>query len=101
MELSHRQDAFRHLNIMTKREIKKFLKIPDNFVIMLQQGGATMQYTAVVKNLIGLKPYRKAMHLKTGMWSNQCDKEISKFGNTVIVANNIDDNNCTKMVPEE
>lgn len=99
LELSHRQDAFRYLNIMTKREIKKFLQVPDNFVIMMQQGGATMQYTAIVKNLIGLKPYRKAMHLKTGMWSNQCSKELGKYCNTVLVADNIADNNCTRMVP--
>jgi phosphoserine aminotransferase len=36
MELSHRQDEFRYISIMTKREIRKFLRVPDNFVIMLQ-----------------------------------------------------------------
>lgn len=35
MELSHRQDEFRYINIMTKREIRNFLQVPDNFVIML------------------------------------------------------------------
>jgi hypothetical protein len=29
-----------------------------------------MQYTGVVKNLIGLKPQRKAMYFTTGLWSN-------------------------------
>lgn len=61
MELSHRQDEFRHINVLTKKEIRKFLKVPDNFVIMMQQGGATLQYTSLVKNLIGLKPHKKAM----------------------------------------
>jgi len=70
MELSHRQDEFRYISVMSKMEIKKFLRVPDNFRVLFQQGGATMQYTAVVKNLIGLKPHRKAMLMRTGMWSN-------------------------------
>ena len=69
LELSHRQDEFRYISQMTKKEVRKFLKVPDNFVVMLQQGGATMQYTAIVKNLIGLKPARKGMQMKTGLWS--------------------------------
>jgi phosphoserine aminotransferase len=27
---------------MTKKEIRKLLKVPDNFKVLLQQGGATM-----------------------------------------------------------
>jgi phosphoserine aminotransferase len=70
MELSHRQDEFRYISEMTKKEIRKLLQVPDNFRVLLQQGGATMQYTAMAKNLIGLKPARKAMIMRTGMWSN-------------------------------
>jgi phosphoserine aminotransferase len=35
MELSHRQDEFRYISNMTKNEIRKFLKVPDNFRILL------------------------------------------------------------------
>jgi len=35
LELSHRQDEFRYISIMTKREIRKFLEVPDNFRILL------------------------------------------------------------------
>ncbi len=42
MELSHRQDEFRYISVMTKNEIRKFLKVPDNYRVLLQQGGATM-----------------------------------------------------------
>jgi phosphoserine aminotransferase len=99
MELSHRQDEFRYINIMTKREIKKFLKVPDNFTILLQQGGATMVYTSIAKNLAGLKPARKAMIQRTGMWSNQNIDELRKHCNVVTVLDNVDDNDCTRMVP--
>ena len=70
MELSHRKPEFIHISDQTKLEIRRFLNVPDNYRIMLNQGGATMQYTGVVKNLIGLKPQRKAMYFTTGLWSN-------------------------------
>ena len=42
LELSHKQDEFRFISEMTKKEIRRFLQVPDNYRIMLQQGGATM-----------------------------------------------------------
>lgn len=101
MELSHRQDEFRYISTMTKNEIRKFLKVPDNYRILLQQGGATMQYTAICKNLIGLKPKRIANLMVTGMWSNQNYHEMNKFCNVNLVANNWTDNDCTRMVPSD
>jgi len=86
---------------MTKNGARKFLKVPDNFRILLQQGGATMQYTAIVKNLAGRKPGRVGNLLLTGMWSNQNYNEMKKHCNVNVVANNHTDNDCTKMVPHE
>lgn len=86
---------------MTKMEIRKFLKVPNNFKILLQQGGATMQYTAIAKNLVGLKPARKVNLLMTGLWSSQNYDEMIKYANVNVVANNIEENDCTAMVPFE
>jgi len=101
MELAHRQDEFRYISIMTKREIKKFLRVPDGFRIMIQQGGATMQYTSIVKNLINLKPHGKAMVMRQGMWSNQNLDELKKHCTPVVVCDLIGDNDCSAMVPHE
>lgn len=79
MELSHRKPEFINISDMTKEEIRRFLKVPEDFTVMLNQGGATNQYTAVVKNLIGLKPQRKAMYMVTGLWSSQCYNEAKKY----------------------
>ena len=76
MELSHRQDEFVWISNQTKNELRKFLKVPDNYRILLQQGGATMQYTAIVKNLIGLKPKKIANLCVTGVWSKQNYEEM-------------------------
>lgn len=98
MELPHRSDEFRYISNMTKDEIRKFLKVPKNYRILLQQGGATMQYTAIVKNLIGMKPKRVANLIVSGLWSEQNRDEMSKFCNVNIVADNVKANDCTKMV---
>jgi phosphoserine aminotransferase len=57
-----------------------------------------MQYTAIVKNLIGRKPKRIANLMLTGLWSQQNYDEISKFCKVNVVANNITENDCTRMV---
>lgn len=57
-----------------------------------------MQYTAIVKNLINLKPKRVANLLITGLWTGQNFDEISKHCTVNIVANNIINNDCTRMV---
>ena len=101
MELAHRQDEFRYISLMTKREIKKFLNVPDNFRVLLQQGGATMQYTAIVKNLINLKPHGKAMTMRTGMWSDQNLDELSRHCKPVVVCDNVKENDCTAMVTSD
>jgi phosphoserine aminotransferase len=98
MELSHRQDEFRYISTNTKDELRKFLKVPKTHRILLQQGGATMQYTAIVKNLIAMKPKRVANLVVTGLWSEQNRDEMQKFCNVNVVCDNVKDNDCTKMV---
>ena len=101
LELGHRQDEFRFISIMTKREIRKFLQVPDNFRILLNQGGATAVYTALVKNLIGLKPAKKAMTMVTGFWSSQNFDELNKLCTTIKVVDTPKENNCTTMTKHD
>lgn len=60
-----------------------------------------MQYTAICKNLIGLKPARKAMVMRTGMWSIQNVNEVKKHGNAVIVTDAVKDHDCCDIDPPE
>lgn len=69
MELSHRKPEFLNIDSKTKEEIRRFLNVPDTHTIMLNQGGATNQYTAVTKNLINLRPAGKGMYFTSGLWS--------------------------------
>jgi phosphoserine aminotransferase len=56
-----------------------------------------MQYTAIAKNLIGLKPGRIAMMNRTGLWSCQAVDEMEKFANVHIVTDAVKDHDCTKV----
>lgn len=90
MELSHRKPEFVEITYWAKEELRRFLNVPKDYRILLNQGGATLQYTAIVKNLIGLKPQKKAMYLTTGLWSNQCIQEARRHipsANLIEVAN--------------
>jgi len=78
MEISHRKPHFLEISQGCKDNIRKLLKVPEDYTIMLNQGGATSQYTAVLKNLIGLRPAKKAMYLTTGLWSLQCLTEAKR-----------------------
>ena len=55
----------------------------------------------MVKNLINLKPHNKAMMINSGMFSSQNLNEMRKYCNAVRVADLIEDNGCTQMVPIE
>ena len=52
MEMSHRSPDFVKISEAAKSNLRKFLSVPDNFKIFFFQGGATMQYAAMVKNLM-------------------------------------------------
>lgn len=95
MEINHRGPVFTDLSKKTKQEIRKFLDVPDTHTIMLHHGGATGCYTGIVKNLIGLKPSKKAMYITTGLWSEQSIIEARKHvvpGNIIEVTNTKESN---------
>jgi len=99
MELSHRSKEFHTMSDAGKGEIRKFLNVPDNFTIMLHQGGATGQYTAVLKNLVGIKPAKKAMYFTTGYWSEQCLEDARKHlpEENIIEVTNTKESNYQQM----
>lgn len=99
MEISHRSQMFIDISEGGKDELRKFLNVPETHTIMFNQGGATSIYTAVVKNLIGLKPAKKAMYLTTGLWSEQCITEARKHipAENLIEVTNTKGSNYTQL----
>lgn len=75
------------------------MKVPDNFEILIQQGGATMQFAAVVQNCIGLRPAKKGMFFTSGFWSEYAIREARKFipADKMIEVTNLKESNYSKL----
>ncbi|XP_058461390.1 probable phosphoserine aminotransferase [Malaya genurostris] len=78
MEMSHRGTSYGKLHNDTIDLARELLKVPDNYKILLMQGGGTGLFAAVALNLIGRTG--SADYLVTGSWSAKAAKEAAKYG---------------------
>ncbi|WP_226087118.1 3-phosphoserine/phosphohydroxythreonine transaminase [Mesobacillus sp. S13] len=84
MELSHRSKEFEDINDRTNSLLRNLLSIPDDYEVLLLQGGASLQFSMVPMNL--LEEGASASYVLTGTWSEKALKEAQKIGNAVIAA---------------
>ncbi len=77
MEMSHRTPMFEEIFNGTKQKLRDILGIPDNYEILLIQGGATLQFASIPMNLIedGFADYAI-----TGNFSKRAANEARKYG---------------------
>lgn len=69
IEMSHRQKEFTAIATKLQEDFRKVMKVPSNFHILFEQGGATQQFTSVPLNLAGHafnKPDGTANYLVSG-----------------------------------
>uniref|UniRef100_A0A182KCK7 Phosphoserine aminotransferase n=1 Tax=Anopheles christyi TaxID=43041 RepID=A0A182KCK7_9DIPT len=78
MEISHRGNTYVTLHDNTLALVKELLDVPDNYKILLMQGGGTGLFAAVAMNLMGKTG--KADYLVTGSWSSMAAKEAARYG---------------------
>merc|ERR1712003_150136 len=57
--------------------LREVLDIPDNYHVLLMQGGAHGQFAAVPLNLLGNK--KKAAYVDGGFWSQRAKNEAEKY----------------------
>ncbi|NKE05651.1 3-phosphoserine/phosphohydroxythreonine transaminase [Mesobacillus selenatarsenatis] len=84
MELSHRSKEFEDINDRTNGLLRNLLSIPDDYEVLLLQGGASLQFSMVPMNL--LEEGSSASYVLTGTWSEKALKEAQKIGNAVTAA---------------
>ncbi len=89
MEMSHRSKAFDTVYADIVADLKKLMRIPDNYKILFIQGGGTMQFSMVPMNLMknGVADY-----IVTGTWSKKAYQEAKKFGDASCIASSEDRN---------
>lgn len=85
MEISHRGKAFTKLYETLLMQVKKLLKVPDNYHILFMHGGANGQFFGVPMNLLGIN--KCANYVVTGYWSDLAYNEATKYGQIHLALN--------------
>jgi phosphoserine aminotransferase len=78
MEHSHRGKAYEAVHNEAIALVKELLDIPDQYVVLLLQGGASQQFALVPMNL--LPAGKSADYVLTGSWSQKAFKEAKAVG---------------------
>ena len=87
MEMSHRSKTYQNIIDEAEADLRKLMKIPDNYKVLFLQGGASQQFAMIPMNLMknGVADY-----IITGQWAKKAWKEASKFGKANAVASSED-----------
>jgi phosphoserine aminotransferase len=84
MEISHRSKTFEDLLNTAIADIRTLANVPDNYKVLMLQGGATLQFSMVPMNLLPVGG--TADYIDTGSWADKAIKEAKKVGSVNIVA---------------
>ncbi|XP_041970823.1 probable phosphoserine aminotransferase [Aricia agestis] len=85
LETSHRTAPYLKLNTETQNVVRRLLDVPNNYKILLLQGGGQGQFAGVPLNLISRTG--TADYVVTGAWSAKAAKEAKKYGKVNMVLN--------------
>ena len=82
MEMSHRSSAYQEIFDRTVRLLRELMGIPDEYEVLLLQGGATGQFAAVPMNLLKTG----ADYVDSGNFAHGAFVEAQKYGNARVIA---------------
>ena len=89
MEMSHRSKWYDEINNECISLVRELLNVPEDYHIILVQGGASTQFEAVPLNLLKTG---KADYIVTGNFSKKAYQEAIKYGDIKLVASSEDKN---------
>ncbi|MBX3269196.1 MAG: 3-phosphoserine/phosphohydroxythreonine transaminase [Sandaracinaceae bacterium] len=95
MEHSHRGKAYEAVHHEAMDLIRRVLGVPDDYDVLLLQGGARQQFAMVPMNL--LSPGASADYLVTGTWAKQALAEARLIGTARAAANTEHDGRFTRI----
>ncbi|MEX0612064.1 MAG: 3-phosphoserine/phosphohydroxythreonine transaminase [Pirellulales bacterium] len=84
LEISHRSTTFESIIGQAETNLRQLLSIPDDYAVLMLQGGARLQFSMIPMNLMG-DGRRSCDYIVTGAWSKYAAQEAPKFGETRIV----------------
>lgn len=95
IEVSHRTPLYEDVHNETLSLIREILSVPNNYDILLLQGGASSQFFMAPMNL--LKDNMVGDYIITGSWSEKAIKEAKILGKKVNVVATSKDTNFDRI----
>ena len=83
MEMSHRSKWYEPIHNECIALVRELMEVPDNYEILLVQGGASQQFAAVPLNLLTTG---KADYIVSGNFAKKAYEEATKYGDIKLVA---------------
>ena len=89
MEMSHRSSAYQAIIDEAEADLRKLMAIPENYKVLVLQGGASTQFAAIPMNLM---KNRAADYIITGVWAKKAWQEAKLYGDAAAIASSADAN---------
>ncbi len=99
IEMSHRGKQYDEVHHQALANLRSLLRIPDEFEIMLLQGGATLQFAMVAMNLKA--EGKTAEYVHTGAWAKKAIADAKKIAPTRVIWNDEANNFARMPKPDE
>ena len=91
MEMSHRSPMYEEIFQETTNLFRELMGVPENYAVLMLQGGATQQFSAVPLNL--MKAWGgKADYIDSGNFAHLAAEEAKRYGTVHIAASSREDN---------
>ncbi|MCK6504064.1 3-phosphoserine/phosphohydroxythreonine transaminase [Myxococcota bacterium] len=79
MEISHRSKPFEAVLASAEARLRRLMAIPDDYVVLFLQGGASLQFYMLALNLLGDEG-AAADYVVTGTWASKALQEARRVG---------------------
>lgn len=99
MEMSHRGAIYEQVNAEAQSLLRELYNVPDNYHVLMLQGGASTQFAMLPMNFI--REGRPGAYVDTGAWAGKAIKEAKLIGETVIAASTESDKYMRMPDPSE
>ncbi len=99
MEMSHRGPDFLAIYNDVVARLKAVMQIPDNYRVLLLQGGATLQFSAVPLNLLPVGG--TADYAVTGQFAGKAKKAADMYGDIRVAVDTKSENFARIPAPSE
>lgn len=79
LEMSHRSKEFEAINFEAEENLRKLLKVPENYAILFMHGGAKSQFDSAPMNLCPELDKFQLDYIVNGSWSKMAAAEAVKY----------------------